>query len=260
MRDKGSLSSKRSFSVIESIVSRPEIESISCKYIAAIDGTTVDNAWEDLQGRSWKVTRNYILDGKKTDYGKKHGLSEHFEPLLSAAQQVASEATGQKLVADQVFATLYDSACVADNGSNFYEHRDYDMQGRLLFTSVIVQGYTPDGGDDEGVFGKLDCREPDTMDEATVALHAGDALLLKQTWHCPHAITTGRRLVFIFFFHRADRPGGSIVGMEDPAASAELEKQQDDDDWSNYLIFHIGGKELEDELGEDTLDSRHMSP
>jgi hypothetical protein len=251
---KEALKPGRSFLVLDGLVSPDKISTISRDYMSAIKGTDLDNEWQDLQGRKWKLTRNYILDGKITEYAQKLDLGAHFEPLLHKAQREASQATGEKLVPEQVFATLYDSSTVEDNGSHFYEHRDYDNQGRLLFCSVIIQGHTPDGMDDDGFYGRLDCREPDTMEESTVSLRAGDALFLNQTWHCPHAIEQGCRLVFIFFFHRADRPGGSVV--KSFSVSKELdEDQQDNDDWSNYLIFNIGSKELEDELGEDTFYS-----
>ena len=48
---------------------------------------------------------------------------------------------------------------------------------------------------------KMGQQKEDTT--AFVQLEPGDAVVLRKTWHLPHKITKGRRLVFVLFYRKA---------------------------------------------------------
>ena len=144
----------------------------------------------------WTISRNYIQDAQVLD----KALGPSFEPLLQASQEQVESILNHPVEIDSACGHLYDADTPGvETGSSWVEHRDYTSDESLACASIIVQGHTREGFDGGGV--SLRVGESKTF----VQLDSGDALLLQKTWHLPHAITRGRRLVFVLFFSKAQR-------------------------------------------------------
>ena len=169
----------------------PNINSISKRYIDIV--TQQGNIPTSYGGQSWHISRNYIDNSKIIS----PELEPIFQPILQLVQDQVETDMQQKVELDSACGHLYDADTPnVETGSSWAEHRDYQSNDSLALTSVVVQGATPEGFEGGG----LTMRVGDT--KTFVQLAPGDALVLHKTWHLPHTITRGRRLVFVLFFRK----------------------------------------------------------
>ena len=169
----------------------PNINSISKRYIDIV--TQKGNIPTSYGGQSWHISRNYIDNSKIIS----PELEPIFQPILQLVQDQVETVMQQKVELDSACGHLYDADTPnVETGSSWAEHRDYQSNDSLALTSVVVQGATPEGFEGGG----LTMRVGNT--KTFVQLAPGDALILHKTWHLPHTITKGRRLVFVLFFRK----------------------------------------------------------
>eukprot|EP00947_MAST-08B_sp_MAST-8B-sp1_P005750 g5750.t1 len=176
------------------------VEQCSDAYAAVVAAHGGNEAHQRYAGREWKATRSYMDDGKVID----EGLGDIFAPLLRASLNLVQqtlEVPRSSFEPDSCFAHLYDADTPgAESGSSWGWHRDYGNDDTLALASVIIEGFTRD----KYLGGGLEVADTSGADrvEEHVLLAPGDALLLRQAWHLPLALRSGKRISFVLFFRK----------------------------------------------------------
>jgi calcium/calmodulin-dependent protein kinase kinase 2 len=180
---------------LSTLVSNVQIQKCSQSYMQVV--AKKGNIPTDYGYHAWTISRNYIDDSKVLD----SSLSPSFAPLLEAAQSRVEDLLKCQVVIDSACGHLYDADTEGvETGASWAEHRDYASDDSLAYASVVVQGWTPEGFDGGGLTVRVG------EEKSFVELASGDALLLRKTWHLPHTITRGRRLVFVLFYRQSTHP------------------------------------------------------
>jgi len=177
------------FRTLTALVPATTIRELSSSYLNVIEKK--GNQMTHYGYHEWKISRSYLDDAVVVD----EDLRPSFEPLIAAAQEQVEHLLKCRVVCDSACGHVYNAdEPNIETGSSWGEHRDYASDGNLAFASVVVQGFTPESFEGGGLTMRV-------KDERTfVQLEPGDALLLRKTWHLPHSIQAGRRLVFVLFF------------------------------------------------------------
>ena len=216
-----------SWEVLADAVERADIVEASDAYIGATAALPPEQS--SYGGVEWSATRTYADEGHPPSPQAAELLGPVFEPLIAAVQLQLEGRCACALKLESAFATLY----TADSNRGMSDHRDFDCNGRLVACSAILQGHTASEFEGGGLLMRAD---PDGssgeseggVERTLVALEPGDLLLLFGAWHEPRDISSGTRLVFVFFFHetvvRMTMDGASALDEARAAADARREK------------------------------------
>ena len=188
-------------------IAAEEIARLTTLYAALIQ--RFGNEVQGHGAHEWRASRNYMYGGERCisdDASAPSAAAEAgvFEPLMSALDAsgiVDGTMNGNAVELDSVCGHLYDAEdAKGEDGSSWYRHRDYCADDSLAALSIIIEGSLPHAGGALEMSGRDETAAVDV-----VALQPGDALVLRQAWHKPRPITSGRRVSFVFFFKRTPR-------------------------------------------------------
>jgi serine/threonine protein kinase len=173
----------------------------------------------------WSISRSFINEGNVTN----DVLHEVFKPLISVSKEKVESLFHSGVEVDSACGHLYDADTPGiETGASWSEHRDYlssSEEDILANASIIIQGYTEESFDGGGLTMRVKSTDGKTKEDVKtfVQLNPGDAIILRQTWHLPHNITRGRRLVFVIFFRKSKKD-------EKKKESGEKEKEKEEED------------------------------
>ena len=183
------------FNKLPTLITATHIQELSQNYINAIAKNGCKPTSYD--SKAWTISRNVILN--ECYEINDPVLGPVFRPIVQVLQPQLELLLNSKVELNSACGHLYNADVPnIETGSSWSEHRDYTTDNALAFASVIIQGFTSEGFDGGG----LTLRVGET--KTFVQLDPGDALVLHKTWHLPHTITRGRRLVFVLFFRQMD--------------------------------------------------------
>ena len=177
---------------------RHQVETRGNDYIPPVDP---DEGPGTYGYREWDIQKTYMLQGVPED----PLMGPAFDPIIEKATREFKALGVGDVYCDSAFGQFYDAMTEGvETGANWGEHRDYCSDDRLAYVSAIVQGYTREGY----VGGSLKFRDngddntwPEGEKASNIAhLSPGDAVLLREAFHHPGAITSGKRIAFVFFF------------------------------------------------------------